>query len=351
MKQRFLFSLLLIWAMAGIGWLAGVLDLHWIVGIPVVGLILWKESRRILTAMEFSVTLIGTLAFLTVVGTLFYGVPFFWQFWFATLLGLMGISSFLCLVEQLPKMRRIGYILIHASIIIVIAGATLRSYQKEEGMVHLLVGQTNDRMMVMEGGAQVDRKVRLPFTVRLDAFQVEFYEMLYVFLRGEQVPVAKLSVERSHEVDVAGSHVKAVGTRVEEVPGRPGHPPWQRHIITVDVDGELGEIPQDVLVGNDKFALLYKTDRGEVKLYQSKVTLLDDQGNELVTQDVLVNHPLIHDGWWLYQSNWDRDDLRYSGLHAVRDPGLPFTLCGLVLLVLGVLLKIRLPRRRKEGAG
>jgi hypothetical protein len=350
MKQRFVFSLALVAVMAGVGVLGEVLDLHWIVGIPVVGLIIWKDSRRIMTSMEFSVVLISVLAVLTVIGTLFYGMPFFWHFWFATLMGLMGVSSFLCLVEQIPKMRRIGYILIHASIIIVIAGATLRTYQKEEGMVHLMVGLVADRMAVMEGGVQVEREVRLPFQVRLDAFTVEFYEMVYVFVPSENAPVASLSVERGHETDVGGSHIRVVGSRVVEVPVRPGMPPVKKRIATVEVDGELGEIAADVPFGNDKFALLYKPDSGDVKLYQSKVTLLDKEGNELVTQDVLVNHPLVYDGWWLYQSNWNPRNLQYSGLHAVRDPGLPFAFAGLVILVLGVLLKIRLPRRRKEGA-
>ena len=350
MKQRFVFGLALVAVMAGVGVLGEVLDLHWIVGFPVVGLIVWKDSRRLMTTMEFSVTLITVLALLTVIGTLFYGMPFFWQFWFATLMGLMGVSSFLCLVEQLPKTRRIGYVLIHASIIIVIAGATLRTYQKEEGMVHLLVGRTTEWMSVMEGGKQIEREVRLPFQVRLDEFSVEFYEMVYVFVPGDQGPVASLSVERGHETDVSGSHIRVVGSRVAETVVAPGMPPRKQHIAIVEVDGEVGEIPADTPVGNEKFALLYKTDSGEVKLYQSKVTLLDDAGNELVTQDVLVNHPLVYDGWWLYQSNWNPKNLKYSGLHAVRDPGLPFAFVGLVILVLGVLLKIRLPRRRKEGA-
>ena len=348
MKQRFLFSLLLVGVMAAVGVLAGALGLHWIVGIPVVGLISWTGSRRLLTTMEFSVTLISVLAVLTVIGTLFYGMPFFWQFWFNTLMGLLGISSFLCLVEQLPKMRRIGYILIHASIIISLAGATLRTYQKEEGMVHLLVGKQTEWMSVMEGGQQIDRDVRLPFQVRLDSFQVDFYEMVYVFVPEEKGPVASLSVERGHEADVAGSHIRVVGTREADATVRTGQPPIKQRIAIVEVDGELGEIPADIPVGNKKYALLFKPDSGEVKLYQSKVTLLDEEGNELITQDVLVNHPLINDGWWLYQSNWNPDNLRYSGLHAVRDPGLPVTIAGLLILVLGVFLKIRLPRRRKE---
>jgi len=339
----------LIGIMAGTGVLAGVLDVHWLVGIPAAGLILWRDTRRLLTSMEFSAALLSTLAVLTAVGTLFYGMPFFGRFWFMTLMGLMGVSSFLCLVEQLPKMRRIGYILIHASIIVVIAGSTLRTYQKEEGMVHLTVGSQTEWMTVPEREGQVEREVRLPFKVRLDEFHVDFYEMVYVFVPAEPGPVASLSVERGHETDVAESHIRVVESRVVETPGPPGRPPTRKRVAVVEVDGELGEIPADVPVGNEKIALLYKPDSGEVKLYQSRVTLLDDEGSELVTQDVLVNHPLVYDGWWIYQSNWNPRELRYSGLQAVRDPGLPLALAGLVILVLGVLLKIRLPRR-KEGA-
>jgi len=350
MKKRFLFSLLLVAVMAGVGWLAGILDLLWIVGIPVAGFIAWKDTRGLLTTMEFSSVLISVLALLTVVGTLFYGMPFFWQFWFMTLMGLLGISSFLCLVDQIPKKRRIGYILIHSSIVIIIAGSTLRTFQKEEGMVHLTVGKATEWMTVMEGGRQLKREVRLPFTVRLDDFQVDFYEMVYVFVPGESGPVASLNVERGREAEVAGAHIKVLGSRVKMDPPSEGHPQVERRVAIVEVDGDLGEIPADVPVGNERYAIVYKPDSGDVKLYQSRVTLLDNEGNELVTQDVLVNHPLIYDGWWIYQSNWNAQNLSYSGLQAVRDPGLPLALSGLAILVLGAILKIRLPRRRKEGA-
>jgi len=349
MKHGFLFSLIVVGAMVGIGVLAQGLDLPWILGVPVVVCILYGRTRLLLTAMEFPAVLISVLAVLTVVGTMLYGPAFFGQFWFVTLMGLLGVSSFLCLVKQIPKMRRVGYILIHSSIIVVLAGSATRSYLKEEGMVHLVVGDSTDLMIVMEEGRQIDREARLPFTVRLDDFQVEFYEMVYVFLPEESAPVIALNVERSRETDVAGAHIKVLGSRIHESPSSPGNPPVSRRFAIIEVDGEKGEIPANVSMGNDKLTLLYKPDSGDVKLYQSRVTILDNEGNELKTQDVVVNHPLIHDGWWLYQSNWNPRDLQYSGLQAVRDPGLPIALAGLLILVMGVLLKIRLPRRRKEG--
>lgn len=350
MKNRFLFSLLLVAVMAGVGWLAGRLDFLWVVGIPVAGFILWKKTRGLLTTMEFSSVLISALALSTVVGTLFYGMAFFGQFWFMTIMGFLGVSSFLCLVDQIPKKRRVGFILIHASIVIVISGSTLRTFQKEDGMVHLTVGNATEWMTVMDSGRRVDREVRLPFTVRLDDFQVDFYEMVYVFVPGEPGPVASLNVERGREAEVAGAHIKVLGSRVIKDPPSEGHPQVERRVAIVEVDGDVGEIPADVPVGNERYALLYKHDSGEVKLYQSRVTLLDDEGNELVTQDIMVNHPLIYDGWWIYQSNWNAQNLSYSGLQAVRDPGLPLVLSGLAILVLGAFLKIRLPRRRREGA-
>jgi len=317
MKKRLLFSLLLVAVMAGVGWLAGHLNLPRIVeipvgglrvldllglgsvGIPVAGLILWKKTRALVTTMEFSSVLISVLALSTVVGTLFYGMPFFGQFWFMALIGLLGISSFLCLVDQIPRKRRIGYILIHGSIVIIIAGSTLHTFQKEEGMVHLTVGHATPWMTETKDGFQIGREVRLPFTVRLDDFQVSFYEMVYVFVPGEPGPVASLNVERGRETDVAGVHIKVLGSRVVIDPSSEGRPQTKRRVAIVEVDGDLGEIPADVPVGNERYAIVYKPDSGDVKLYQSRVTLLDDEGNELVTQDVLVNHPLIYDGWWL----------------------------------------------------
>jgi hypothetical protein len=268
-------------------------------------------------------------------------------------LGLLALSSVLCLVERFPKTRRIPYILIHLSIIVVALGATMRTYAKKEGMLHLVIGQASNKLLVMEDGTGTNRVEILPFSVRLDKFDVEFYEstpMVYAFLAGSERPVAALDLSKGEEATVAGMLIRTKGLRTVKIAPAAGHDPVDVEVAVVEFNGQEGVLVEGDPVGNDRLALVYQNQDGEVKLYQSRLTILDEAGNEVVTKDVLVNHPLLQAGWWLYQSNWNPRDLRYSGIHAVYDPGLPVAVIGLVMLVLGTLLIVRIKRRKKEVA-
>ncbi|MBM4372785.1 MAG: cytochrome c biogenesis protein ResB [Deltaproteobacteria bacterium] len=363
MGRRFLWSVLIITGMAAAGWLSARSGLLWAAAVPAAGLIVWRPARGLLTSLEFSASLLGALAILTCVGTVVWGMPFFGQFWFMTLLGLMALSSFLCLVERLPTVKRLGYVLIHASIIVIIAGGTLRTFLKKEGVVGrfvpganqvgLLVGQSSDRVEITDDGTFLERSEPLPFQVRLDDFRVDFYDttpLLFVFVPEQDEPVARLDLNEGAVVTVAGTRIEAVGVRTRSSRPRPGHPELRTPVAVLRVDGREGAIGPDEPFGNDQVGVVFHEQRGEVKLYQSRLTLLDRDGNELVTQDVRVNEPLIHDGWWLYQSSWSPGNLRFSGIQAVHDPGIGVALAGLVLLVIGTLTKIRIPRRKKEDA-
>lgn len=348
--KNFLFSVLLMGSTAAAAAVTQALGYQFLIIIPAIGFILWKTTRQLLTSQEFSVSLMAILALLTMEGTILHPM-IFEQFWFASLLGLMGISSFLCLVDKVPRLRRLSYILIHASIIIVIAGAAMKTYLKEEAYLPIYVGQTATAARAMEKGETLNKALELPFQVRLDDFKVEFYDstpMVHVFKPGQRQPVVSLNVDNKEEFTIAGSRIKTLGTRTESVSPSPDHPPINVPVADIELDGNPGVLVEGKAAGNEDFIVLYARQQGQVKKYESTISILDKDGNLKVTQDVVVNSPLIYDGWWLYQSNWDPNNLSFSGIHMVRDPGITVAFAGLVILVLGVLMKIRIPRKSKE---
>ncbi len=104
------------------------------------------------------------------------------------------------------------------------------------------------------------------------------------------------------------------------------------------------------LGGGMHVALARKED--SVSDYLSSVSVLEN-GREVRTQTIEVNHPLRHGGFAIYQSDFNPQDETFSGFQVVRDPGLPVVYAGFVLCTLGVLVAFYLGpflgRRRREA--
>ena len=89
----------------------------------------------------------------------------------------------------------------------------------------------------------------------------------------------------------------------------------------------------------DEFRIDRWPDTGTVRQYTSHGRI----GGEQV--DISVNHPLVRDGWWVYQSSYEEmkhprtgEPFYFTILLCVKDLGLPFVALGGVLLLVGALL-------------
>ncbi len=127
----------------------------------------------------------------------------------------------------------------------------------------------------------------------------------------------------------------------------------QRHGWTNagSVDGEFNYVL-------DRFEIKY-TPNGEIDQYTSYGRIvgeeeeLQGEGDKAQGEkaEISVNHPLVRNGWWVYQSSYQQMPNPYTGevarnprtgepfyftvLHCVKDVGLPFAAFGGVLLLLG----------------
>ena len=122
------------------------------------------------------------------------------------------------------------------------------------------------------------------------------------------------------------------------------------HGATHTVDLALDEARSFFTAAGGKVVGAFRVRDKEAKNYFSTLTILKG-GQPVATKQIYVNEPLFYEGWALYQSNYDPDNLRYSGIEIVRDPGLPMVYVGLTLMMLGVfqIFYLRTLRRtRKE---
>ncbi len=87
--------------------------------------------------------------------------------------------------------------------------------------------------------------------------------------------------------------------------------------------------------------LVYRENPDDVRNYKSTVTILDGD-SPVLTRLMEVNHPLSYAGYSLYQSNYDPDNPKYSGLEVVYDPGLPIVYFFFWVLMYGVLHTVAL---------
>jgi hypothetical protein len=98
----------------------------------------------------------------------------------------------------------------------------------------------------------------------------------------------------------------------------------------------LTEHGQPVALADGKTFLAFEMRAEEPKSFQSHLTVYED-GRKMTEKTIVVNDPLSYKGFMLYQSNFNKDDPTYSGILAVKDPGLGIVFVGFVMMSIGVI--------------
>jgi cytochrome c-type biogenesis protein CcsB len=96
--------------------------------------------------------------------------------WFRGLLAVFALNLLSSLVDLWPwGRRRIGYALTHASMLVVLAGSLTTEVGKVEGQLSIWEGEES-RTVEDTSSSPPRTVVTLPFAVKLDAFEVDYYE-------------------------------------------------------------------------------------------------------------------------------------------------------------------------------
>ena len=72
------------------------------------------------------------------------------------------------------------------------------------------------------------------------------------------------------------------------------------------------------------------------KSFKSSLEVLEN-GAVVASRTVMVNAPFSYRGYVFYQANYDPDDLSWSALQVVKDPGVPVVYSGFILMMAGLL--------------
>jgi cytochrome c-type biogenesis protein CcsB len=103
-----------------------------------------------------------------------YGAP-----WFRVLLAAFALNLACSLVSLWPwGRRRVGYVITHGSMLVILAGALTTELGKTDGQLALWEGEEATAVLGRPSSPQAEPPVvaTLPFAVRLDAFEIDYYE-------------------------------------------------------------------------------------------------------------------------------------------------------------------------------
>lgn len=100
----------------------------------------------------------------------------YYSWWFLGLEGLFCINVACSLASFFPWGRqRYGFVVTHASLLLVFVGAALTYYGKEEGQLMLWEGESGSVAVERDHDGKVLAQHRLPFAVKLDDFVLDTY--------------------------------------------------------------------------------------------------------------------------------------------------------------------------------
>lgn len=118
-----------------------------------------------------------------------------------------------------------------------------------------------------------------------------------------------------------------------------------------------GAQPEAHFFDQDQFVVEYANKIGEKKNFRS-VLVVTQNGQEKMRHAAEVNRPLYfkptpwwrfwEPGWYVYQSNFNPDDLTYSGFRTTRDWGLNVIYFGFVLMIVGIIWMFYFPDRKAK---
>jgi uncharacterized Tic20 family protein len=199
----------------------------------------------------------------------------------------------------------------------------------------------------------------------------------FSYIKDEKViSITDWEINKSYDIDETGQQLRiakyfpSYSVKQEVVRRSDGHESHEGHnhppgehvgnpAIFVEIGGPRGIVGDWVLAQNpprwypDKnFALLYERSGMEVKDYKSILRVVE-KGETVITKTIEVNDPMKYKGYVFYQSSYDPEGERYTGLQVTRNPGLVIVYTGFIILCVGIVfifyVKPFLRRKMKKG--
>ena len=307
----------------------------------------------------------------------------FYSWWFVGLLFALAASLMVCTGRRYRAIKRatgaarlrvMGSFITHVSLLLVLAGGVMRVIWGQKGMIQFREGQTVNSAESSEG------VMPLPFEIRLTKFDLEFHKKTAA---TNAVQEDQLQVEWTAKHQLVQFPVVLNVERPVVAPDAPaGAPPAFKvkilqYVSDFTVDAETGDVKsrsdtpnnpavQVETVGggvtNTQWVFARFPDFGthggaaavmpltfryyavpsdemgaqrDIKAFRSTVEVIE-KGAVVSTRTIAVNSPFSWGGFTFYQTSYNPDDLTWSALQVVRDPGVPVVYAGFILMMAGL---------------
>lgn len=137
---------------------------------------------RALASLQLTVVLLIVIAVVLSAGTILESLrgaeaarAVYHAAWFYALQGVFAINVIAALWERWPRNRwRIGFVITHASMLLILAGALMTAALSVEGQLPLWEGEASNEFMNTRRDAN-GSSLPLPYRVRLDAYEMDYY--------------------------------------------------------------------------------------------------------------------------------------------------------------------------------
>jgi cytochrome c biogenesis protein ResB len=311
----------------------------------------------------------------------------FFSWWFVLLLCLFATSLTACTFRRFQalrgtagakRIRVLGSLLTHISLLLVLVGGVLRAMWGEKGYIEFREGET----VVQFAGAQ--GPAMLPFAVHLVDFELQLYgepdrqarqaadRLIVAWPEKGMTNAFPAVVQAKYEMTAPAGPQAAdtclvtirrqvpdfcIDNATREVISRSQVPNNPAILVAVTHAGKSRE--QWVFArfpdfashagsgedGSDTLRLRYETAAaphpdarsGAVKDFKSTLQIID-AGKVVCEKTIEVNAPLSYGGYTFYQSGYDPNDLTSTTLQVVRDPGVAVVYVGFLLMMAGLTL-------------
>lgn len=167
-----------------------------------------KKFLGFLSSLKLAVILLVLLLVGLSVGTIIEsssgveaaGRLVYYSWWFLGLQGLFAVNVAMSIADLFPwGKKRIGFLMLHTSLLLIFAGSGITYFFKIEGTLGLWEGETGNQIVELDRQNHVKSKHDLPFSVTLKDFVLETYP-------GTMRPSGFMSIVQVTDLDTGKLH-------------------------------------------------------------------------------------------------------------------------------------------------
>ncbi len=259
---------------------------------------------------------------------------------FIILILLLVVNTLFCLLKRMAK-ARFYFLLIHCGIILILSGGALNMSFRFEAQIELEKDKPNDIAYT------ADALYRLPFSLELQQFKIEYYRQPYLKLILETKDEKReLMVKKNLQTHFLGYQLEIEQVlndfaldEKRQAFNRSAH--WNNPALLLSLKRDSTVIRKWLFLKTNRtaelpFELKLTLENSAPKNFISEVVIKDSE--KRVAVKIAVNSPASYRGYRLYQTSYDPSRPDYSVLTVKKEKFLWLVFSGFLIFLGGMLL-------------